>query len=246
MLDLLIDRLLLLGRADELRLPRETIYKKLKEDFKERNNIKDDLDLLRVLDKIGWSWEDFRENLLGQYLPEAVIGREVTGRIEVSEGEIREFYEEHIEEFSDPEEIIIREIVIKAGGEDDEKNRERFGRVSELLKSGADFASLAKEYSESYTSSRGGLLGPLRIQELDPAISDLIKTLDPGRFGVMETSYGFHFIQLVERSRGKVKSLEEVEELIRKLIWQKKFQLERKRYIEELREKSFIDIKAGY
>lgn len=80
--------------------------------------------------------------------------------------------------------------------------------VQASLQAGEDFAALAKRYSEDEaTAPNGGELGFWKIGQLDPAYEKAALSLSPGQVShIVETRFGFHLIQLVERIRDQYNS----------------------------------------
>ena len=66
---------------------------------------------------------------------------------------------------------------------------------------GADFATLAKEYSEDPGSAKeGGYLGFFKRGELVPEYEAASMKLEPGQLSpVVQSQFGFHLIQFIER-----------------------------------------------
>lgn len=74
-------------------------------------------------------------------------------------------------------------------------------RLRQQILDGADFAALARDYSDDKASaSRGGELPPVTRGELEPGFDAYVWTAEIGAISnVIETSYGFHIIQVLER-----------------------------------------------
>jgi len=81
-------------------------------------------------------------------------------KIDVANGEVEDFYNQNKDALKEPEQRKILEIV--AATEDDARQA-----YSELLKPGADFASVARQLSKADTASKGGDLGFVAL-EPDP------------------------------------------------------------------------------
>lgn len=70
---------------------------------------------------------------------------------------------------------------------------------AEATAAGADFAALAKKYSEDGSAERGGDLGSVGRGMFAPAFETAAFALEPGETSnVVETDFGFHVIQRVE------------------------------------------------
>ncbi len=118
------------------------------------------------------------------------------------------------------------------------EQEEEANEIIEKLKGGADFTTLAKEYSTGPSASTGGDLGWFESTSMVPAFAKALQAMDEGAFSSspVQTQYGWHIILLEERRDAPKPSLEEVHE-------QLKAELQRKvmaKYIEGLRNKATI------
>jgi peptidyl-prolyl cis-trans isomerase SurA len=82
-----------------------------------------------------------------------------------------------------------------------EHSRELARAIVDSLKNGADFALMAKRYSQDVTASSGGDLGASYPRgTFLPAFEEAAFKLKPGEISdVVETEQGFHIIKLIER-----------------------------------------------
>lgn len=126
------------------------------------------------------------------------------------EGLARNIYRAQPDRYSLPEQVQVRHILI-AGK--DEKSRETAEKLLKDLKSGANFAELAKAHSaDPGSAQKGGDLGSFArgrmVPEFEKAAFEL-KT--PGELSdVVSTQFGFHILQLVERQAPRARPYEEV------------------------------------
>ena len=91
--------------------------------------------------------------------------------------------------------------------------RQQASQVLQQLRNGADFAELAREYSEDVTASQGGDLGWFpegrMVQEFEEAIFSQNETgLIPR---LIETDYGYHIIRVTEAPTSEVYKIATVE-----------------------------------
>jgi peptidyl-prolyl cis-trans isomerase D len=80
-----------------------------------------------------------------------------------------------------------------------EARREAY-RVLRLARAnGADFAELARTYSDGPSKNRGGDLGFFRRGDMVEAFNDYVFTKTIGSIGVVETDFGYHIIEVQEK-----------------------------------------------
>lgn len=138
--------------------------------------------------------------------------------VQPTEEELRQFYKDRVSQFQVPEERRTRHILIAVDeGADEatiEKAREKANDIYKKLTEGADFAKLAKEYSDDPGSSNlGGDIGFFGRGSLDPQYEEAMFALKKGEISKpVLTSFGFHIIQLEEIRAEKSKSFDEVKD----------------------------------
>ncbi len=144
---------------------------------------------------------------------------------EVSKEELENYYQENLPYFSIAEERrashILIQIADSANPEDDEKAKEKIEEIERELKGGADFATLAKEYSQdSASAEKGGDLEFFTYYEMVPSFSEAVFSLEEvGDVNkIVKTPFGYHLIKLTGIKASYVKPFQEVEERL-KQIW---------------------------
>jgi len=105
-------------------------------------------------------------------------------------------------------EVRTRHILIMTDRNDPVKTAQALEKIKELrerILAGEDFAKLAKEYSQDAMSAPlGGDLGFVEADALEKQYGEAVLFLEKGEVSdVVETMYGYHIIQLIER-RGPV------------------------------------------
>lgn len=132
------------------------------------------------------------------------------------------------------------------GPEDAERARARAESLRQLSVSGADFETLAAEYSDDETSgSNGGVLGWFRAGEMAPAISEAVAGLSVGGLApVVAGDGGYYVIKLLEHEEERIASLDEVREDLRDYIYGLKAEEAYTALMERLSQEIFIDVRA--
>ena len=158
---------------------------------------------------------------------------------------IKDFYEQNKKSFEIPESAEARHVLIKCSKDADEKVRaEKRARAEELQKQlakGDDFAKIAAENSDCPSKNQGGSLGSFErgrmVKEFeDAAFSQKVMEVGP----VVETSFGFHIIQVQARTPASEKTFEEVTAQIKTHLEQQNKNTAVRDYIEMLKSKATI------
>lgn len=137
--------------------------------------------------------------------------------------ELKTFYENNKDLFKQPEQIKISQIVLK--NENDAK------QILEELKSGKKFEDLAQEYSIAPEAFEQGNLGWVEKGTLE--VFDKVFDLRKGkRSGILKSPYGYHIIEVHDKRSERLKSFEEVKDIIARRILEKKEQATYSQWLE--------------
>jgi len=115
------------------------------------------------------------------------------------------------------------------------------------IQDGADFAVLAREFSDDPVSgSDGGNLGWVSPGQMVPGFEQAMQEADVGELkGPLRSQFGWHILQVEERRQkdvsGDVKQAE-----ARQAIYQRKFETELQNWLREIRDEAFIEFKGEY
>jgi peptidyl-prolyl cis-trans isomerase C len=112
------------------------------------------------------------------------------------------------------EEVHARHILVPT--EDEAK------KIIAELKKGADFATLAKQYSKDPGASQGGDLGWFKKDEMVPAFADAAFAMQPGQVSdkPVKTEFGWHVIKVEEKRRAQPPSFEQARDGLRQRMIQ--------------------------
>ncbi len=155
-------------------------------------------------------------------------------RVSVSDEEIRRYYEEHKDLYTVPEERRVAHILISVPEDgDDAEAKAKAEKIYQELKQGADFAELAKKYSDDPGSAdQGGDLGYIEKGMLDPQFDEVAFALPEGEISEpVKTEFGYHIIKVLDVKPGQVKPLDEVRDEIARELKREKAE---KLYLDEL------------
>ena len=122
-------------------------------------------------------------------------------KINIDEASAKQYYDEHLDEFTKKEMRQARHILFKAdensSPEVQEQQRQKALDVLALAKEGKDFAQLAKEYSEGPSKTQGGDLGQFSRGQMVKSFEDAAFSLKSNEISdVVKTPFGYHIIKV--------------------------------------------------
>ena len=143
--------------------------------------------------------------------------------------EIKKYYEDNRFRYTDLEEQVrARHILLKVDKDAKEEVkaevRAKIEGILARVRSGEDFADLAREFSEDPGSGKkGGDLGYNPRGRMVPEFDKVMFALKPGDISdVVETQYGFHIIKVEDTRKGNVSLEEATPEISDKLFREQK------------------------
>jgi peptidyl-prolyl cis-trans isomerase D len=138
--------------------------------------------------------------------------------------DIQRAYNDSIELYSTPEQVRASQILLKTAGKKEDEVKAKAQQLLKELKSGADFAALAKKYSEDEgTAKQGGDVDFFSKGKMDPAFDEAAFKLQTGEISdVVKTQYGYQIIKVTDRKPASIKTLDEVRpQIVDQLTWEK-------------------------
>jgi len=120
---------------------------------------------------------------------------------------LHQTYDEAVRSMAGQEEVRPRHILV-----DDEDEAKK---VLEQLKSGADFAALAKEKSKDPGAAEGGDLGYFTKDQMVPEFADVAFKMYPGQLSnPVKTQFGWHVIKIEDRRTKQPPEFDKVKDQI--------------------------------
>jgi peptidyl-prolyl cis-trans isomerase C len=190
-----------------------------------RLRYKDEDDWATYLANEGLTRDALRVQIRAQLTAQALIDQE-TARVpsNVSDAEARAFYEANPARFESGETVRVSQILLRVTPGTPTglraARRAEAERIVGRLRSGEDFAHLAKQLSDDRVSAaKGGEMPPFGRGQQDPAFESAAFALKAGEVsGVVETRFGFHVIKLLERNAPERRPYEVIEERVKQAL----------------------------
>ena len=161
------------------------------------------------LKSLGKTLDDWRADSVKQETATAVMVRELNAT--PTDAEIQKFYETNSTASELPEQVHVRHILLltqdmtSGAPLSDDQVKAKKKQIDDILKqarAGADFAVLAKQYSEDPTTKdNGGELPPFAHGQMVPSFDAAAFSLTNNQISdVVTTQYGYHIIQLIDKT----------------------------------------------
>ncbi|HEY7188925.1 MAG TPA: peptidyl-prolyl cis-trans isomerase [Vicinamibacterales bacterium] len=133
-------------------------------------------------------------------------------KVTVPPNQVQQFYNDNIQQYQTPEQVRASHILFETAGKDDAEVKKRAEDVLKQAKGGADFAELAKKYSEDKGSKvNGGDLDYFGRGRMVKEFEDAAFSMMPGQISdLVKSQFGYHIIKVVDKKAPATRTLDEV------------------------------------
>jgi len=138
-----------------------------------------------------------------------------------------------------------RHILIKTSEavSQDDARRRLLDLRERITRGGADFADLARQYSEDGTAARGGDLGWLYPGDTVPDFERAMDALQPGEISQpVQTPFGWHLIEVLARRKADV-SADRIRQRARMVLRERKSEEAYQEWLRQLRDSTYVELR---
>lgn len=201
----------------------------------------------QMLKQSGTSSSQFKKDLKFEMEVNKLV--ESTAKVNISEKQIKDFYNQNKAQFINPEMVRASHILINANKDEiretivsgDKDGKLTAAQIDEQVKSeigkrkakalelqalvkkdSSTFAKVAKENSQDTVSAqKGGDLGFFRKADMVPEFANTAFALQPNTISeVIQTPYGFHIIMVTDKAKAGMQSYDKVKNDIKAFLEQ--------------------------
>jgi len=239
----LFSELLLDSRADQLGVEiNDAQVDTALAQLRESNNIKTDQDFTAALAQSGMTVAQLRAQLRNSLRVQEVRGREVQSRVKVDEEDLRRYYRKNLEQFRQPEQVQLREVVVlEEGGAPAEEQAAIAAGIRAKAAAGTPLADAAAELAQKGVTSNVIELGWVSPGDLDKNLETAVWKLPKGSVSdPVQARGGLHLVQVIDRRESRIPPFSEVQAAIQQREQERVFREEVAKYMVELEKKSLI------
>jgi parvulin-like peptidyl-prolyl isomerase len=211
--------------------------------MKENFGLKTDEEFRVALAQSGMTEAQLRTQFEKQLRIRELMDREVRTRIKLEEEDLRRYYRKNIEQFRQPEQVQLREVVVlDQGGLPTAEERARVaGEIRQAVAGGKSLAEAVADLQPKGITSNVIDLGWITRGDLDADLADAAWKLAPGALSEPVAGRGgLHLLQAVERRESRLPPFAEVAEQIQSREQERVYTEEFTKYLSELEKKSLV------
>ena len=195
----------------------------------------------------------FRDAKVKKVMMNALLREQVYSKVkgtDISEDELRSYYDSHKEDFVIPEKVQIQRILIKIKADQDEATAQaKAQRIYDRLSGNADkFKSVAEELSEGPYARRGGDVGFVSSKGKPGLVQEVVDKAFAMKKGELSkpfvTKDGVNIIYVKERREEQVRSFKTAQGTVMRKMKNEKISETYKSYTESLRTGADVNIET--
>jgi parvulin-like peptidyl-prolyl isomerase len=242
-----VNEMVIVQRGKELgyRLSDEQ-FKGVVDSIRKENKIETEEQFQAALKTEGMTMTDLRHNLERNMIRQKVEQNEVLSKIGITESESRAYYAAHLQDFTTPQTVTLREILVAVASVAGEPAAQ--ARAAEIRKrvttGGENFEKVVTDMSDSPSKANGGLIGPISLQDVSPDLRKSIEAMKQGDISpVIRNARGFQVLKLETLSQSQTTPFDAAHDKISDAVFAEKRKGETLKYLDKLRTQAIIEWK---
>ena len=250
----MIDKQLLLSRGKELDINADSELIRRLDDIRKQYHFDSMEALEKAIRESGISYEDYKATQRNDIITQQVIRDEVGRNLHLTAKMEQAYYDQHKQEFAQPESERLSEILIPTpDNPTDEQLAQAQAKADDVvakLKAGAKFEDLVKLYPDSPNPDKGGDLNADYKRgdgQLAKVLEDQTFVLKTGESTApIRTREGFVIFKVTEHTPAGIPPLSAIDEQVQQTMFQEAMAPALRTYLTDLREKAYVDIAPGF
>lgn len=232
-----------LDKRDLIRESLEPKFLELLEKIKKDKGINSDAELTEFLAKDNLTVDALRETYLRHQMVEGYLSSMIKVPEKMDRGDLLEYYQAHIDDYTPDEEVRFAEIVIRFSDHGGRQEAEQvMNSVLTQLRSGKDFGEVARAMSDNLSAEKRGDMGWIKRGSLaDKSLEAELFELPVGELTeVKERESRFEIYRVSDHRAPRTISFQEVQKEIEQNLLEERRDEARKQVRQDLRDKANV------
>lgn len=210
-----------------------------------RNNMTEE-QLNAELKGKGTSLELYRKDLKQQLRTVKFMGQVIAPRVRVTDADLEDFFAKNPQQFAQYQSVEMAQVIIpldpNASAEDILAANVKAAEVVKLARSKSNFEDLGEKYSQFPEAAKKETYS---VSQLAPQIIAIVSDLEPGQVSEpIRSGMGLHVVKLYSRQTLGGEEYQAIREQIRERVFEMKIQEEMSKYVDELKDSNYVEIKS--
>ena len=244
LLQRLIEQRLILQEAKrlEISVSAEDVLQRLQQ---LRQRLGTDEAYAQLLQEAHMNEEQLKSQLRDQLLIQKTVDQEVRAKIVVTLSDVAHASPEGVPaSTASTEEARVQHLLLRVSDSRTAEQAEALANdLHEQLARGAEFASLARRYSDDPNAQEGGEMGWVRRGQLLPELDEAIFALSAGQASTpIRSRLGYHLVNVLERRTVSPDEHVKAQDVAQATVYQHRFEHAMREWLDRLTARAYIDI----
>lgn len=188
-----------------------------------------------ILQDQGLTYDEWKASVKQNLIVERLLKEKVAPLVQLTEGEMKEYYDGHTDEFRKEAQAHVYHILCVSYIDADRARME--------LAEGKKFEDVARSASKSPEAANGGDLGFIAKGQMPKELDEAIFRLGVNQVSkVIESPYGFHVLKVTEISKPRLMAFAEAKDGIHKRLFQERLERKFEEWFQEIKKTAQIKI----
>jgi parvulin-like peptidyl-prolyl isomerase len=247
-----VSEMILVQRAKELgyKLSDEQ-FKSVVDNIRKEYKLDTDEKLQAALKQENMTMADLRRQTERSILVQRVRQVEVISKLSITDDEARKYYEAHLNEFTTPASVTLREILVAVPNDGkalnvgrDEAAKAKAEQLRARAAGGENFMKLAEDSSDAPSKANAGLLGPISLADLSVDLRKIVEPMKSGELTqAIRTPRGYQVFKVESITGAQTMPFEQASDQIKDRVGTGKSKDEFEKYLAKLRSQAIIEWK---
>jgi len=237
LLEFIINQKLLEQRAAELHLNVDDDVNAAIKRLREESNIPNDAALQEALKQEGSTVTELREDFRRRIIQQRILWNHVQGKVNITEDEIKNYYEQHKNEFMTEPKTKIRRYTVMDENTSREELKTEADNILAELRAGKEITA------DSFPHFKIDDPVEYTKEDIDPKIASLLDETKVGEYSEpLEITSGFSILKVEEKKEPELIAMEEARSKIYNQLLQSRAEKYQKSFMEDLRKQNYVVI----
>jgi peptidyl-prolyl cis-trans isomerase C len=203
----------------------------------------------KALQQQGMTEASLRDSISERQVFQQILDSTVKDVPAATDADVQKFYDDNPQYFAVPEQVHAAHILLRVGTSVTAEQKEQTQKTLEGIRADIEakkltFAEAAAKFSQDPSNAqKGGDLGFFGRGQMVKPFEDAAFATEPGSLSsIVETQFGYHLIQVIEKKSAGKASLDEAKDKIRDYLTQNSKQDAIKKHLDELKGKAKVDM----
>ncbi len=196
----------------------------------------------------GMAFSEYKKDIEQEIKRIKYINQVIGPQVKITDQDLRDFYQQHQEQFRGQHNAHIAEIAMPLAGITSQEQFEALYKTARGIvvsaRKSSDFSGLAKKHSKGPNATEGGDLGMISLKDLPEEVAAVVRTLKVGQVSApILTPNAIIIVKLISLPELSAEDFDRLREEIYSQVYDERIEETLNSYLLRQRQRAFIEIR---